>query len=88
MPGPLPAGSFVPTPALQVVPGSVGQVAFGKFSASNFETAGAFIPQVPTRTGVPAVQSTQDIYFNLFVPTGPRPSGGWPEASHTTSTTC
>jgi Bacterial virulence factor lipase N-terminal len=77
---PLPAGSFVPTPALQVVPGSVGSVAFGKFSAMNFETPGAFIPAVPTRTGTPAVQSTQDVYFNLFVPAGPRPSNGWPVA--------
>src|SRR5829696_7189276 len=78
--GPLPAGSFAPTPALQVVPGSVGTVAFGKFGALNFETAGAFIPQVPTRTGVPAVQGTQDIYFNLFLPAGPRPANGWPVA--------
>ncbi|HEX7315182.1 MAG TPA: Ig-like domain-containing protein [Pyrinomonadaceae bacterium] len=78
--GPLPPGSFVPTPALQVVPGSVGSVAFGKFSALNFETSGAFIPQVPTRTGTPSVQSTQDIYFNLFIPAGPRPANGWPVA--------
>jgi hypothetical protein len=77
---PLPAGSFVPTPALQVFPGSVGTIAFGKFSALNFETTGAFIPAVPTRTGVPAVQSTQDIYFNLFLPSGLRPANGWPVA--------
>lgn len=70
----------VPTPALGVFPGSVGSIAFGKFSAMNFETAGAFIPAVPTRTGVPAVQSTQDIYFNLFLPAGPRPASGWPVA--------
>jgi hypothetical protein len=77
---PLPAGSFVPTPALQVVPGSVGSIAFGKFSAMNFETAGGFIPAVPTRTGVPAVQSTQDVYFNLFLPAGTEPTSGWPVA--------
>ena len=46
----------------------------------NFETAGAFIPAVPTRTGVPAVQGTQDIFFNLFLPAGPRPASGWPVA--------
>lgn len=78
--GPLPPGSFVPTPALQVFPGSVGSVAFGKFSAKNFETAGGYIPAVPTRTGVPAVQSTQDSFFNLFLPAGPRPANGWPVA--------
>jgi fermentation-respiration switch protein FrsA (DUF1100 family) len=70
----------VATPALQVFPGSVASIAFGKFSAMNFETSGAFIPAVPTRTGVPAVQSTQDIYFNLFLPAGTRPANGWPVA--------
>ncbi len=78
--GPLPAGSFIPTPALQIFPGSVGSIAFGKFSARNFETTGGFIPAVPTRTGEPAVQSTQDVYFNLFIPAGPRPANGWPVA--------
>lgn len=68
----------VPTPALQVFPGSVATIAFGKFTAKNFETPGGYIPAVPTRTGVPAVQSTQDLYFNLFVPAGTRPANGWP----------
>lgn len=70
----------VPTPALQVFPGAVAKVAFGKFSAKNFETPGGFIPVVPTRTGVPAVQSTGDVYFNLFIPAGTRPANGWPVA--------
>jgi Bacterial virulence factor lipase N-terminal len=70
----------VPTPALQVFPGAVAKVAFGKFSAKNFETAGGFIPAVPTRTGEPAVQSTGDVYFNLFIPAGTRPTNGWPVA--------
>lgn len=77
---PFPATVPVPTPALQVFPGSVASVAFGKFSAKNFETAGGFIPQVPTRTGVPAVQGTNDIFFNLFIPSGTAPAGGWPVA--------
>ena len=70
----------VPTPALQVFPGSVGVIAFGAFIATNFETTGGFIPAVPTRTGVPAVQSTQPLFFNLFLPAGPRPASGWPVA--------
>src|SRR5262249_48305172 len=70
----------VPTPALQVFPGSVATLAFGKFTAKNWETAGGFIPPVPTRTGVPAVQSTEDLYFNLFIPAGTRPTNGWPVA--------
>ncbi|HVI70292.1 MAG TPA: hypothetical protein VM656_02255, partial [Pyrinomonadaceae bacterium] len=65
---------------LQIFPGSVDKVAFGKFSAKNFETAGGFIPAVPTRTGVPAVQSIGDVYFNLFIPAGARPANGWPVA--------
>jgi len=77
---PIPATSFVPTPALQVFPGSVDSIAFGKLNAMNFETTGGFIPAVPTRTGVPAVQSTQDIFFNLFIPAGPETTGGWPVA--------
>jgi hypothetical protein len=68
------------TPALQLFPGSVGSIAFGKFSAMNFETSGGFIPPVPTREGVPAVQSTEEIFFNLFLPSGPRPANGWPVA--------
>jgi hypothetical protein len=71
---------FAPTPALRLFPGSVASVAFGKFRAMNFETADGFIPAVPTRTGVPAVQNTQDVFFNLFLPAGPRPASGWPVA--------
>ena len=69
-----------PTPALQVFPGAISTVAFGKFTALNFETAGGFIPAVPTRTGLPAVQHTEDIYFNLILPAGPKPPSGWPVA--------
>jgi fermentation-respiration switch protein FrsA (DUF1100 family) len=70
----------VPTPALQVFPGSVATIAFGKFTAKNWETAGGFIPVVPTRTGLPAVQSTEDLFFDLFIPAGKQPAGGWPVA--------
>jgi|SwirhisoilCB3_FD_contig_51_989634_length_2281_multi_2_in_0_out_0_1 hypothetical protein len=73
----------VPTVALFLAPGTpspVGQLAFGKFNAANWETSGAFIPAVPTRTGTPAVQSHQDLFFNVFLPAGPRPTNGWPVA--------
>jgi len=70
----------VPTPALQVFPGSVATIAFGKFTAKNYETASGLIPAVPTLTGLPAVQSTQDLYFNLFLPAGAKPASGWPVA--------
>jgi hypothetical protein len=65
--------------ALQVFPGSIGTMAFGKFSGQHWQNAGVFIPQVPTRQSVPA-QGTEDIFFNLFIPSGPRPTNGWPVA--------
>jgi hypothetical protein len=70
----------MPTPALQVFPGAISTFAFGKFTALNFETAGGFIPAVATRNGLPAVQHTEDIYFNLTLPAGPKPATGWPVA--------
>ena len=72
--------SFLPTPALNVVPGSVAQIAFGKFRSPDYETADKFIPATPTRTGRPVPQSTNDIHFELFLPAGTKPAGGWPVA--------
>ncbi|MGH9571301.1 MAG: hypothetical protein ACRD4F_16775, partial [Candidatus Angelobacter sp.] len=65
--------------ALQVFPGSISTVAFGKFAATQWKNAGVFIPAVPTRTSVPP-QGTEDLFFNLFLPAGPRPTNGWPVA--------
>ena len=38
------------------------------------------IPAVGTRTGTPAVQGTNRLDFNLFLPAGAAPAGGWPVA--------
>ncbi|MGZ4878648.1 MAG: Ig-like domain-containing protein [Candidatus Angelobacter sp.] len=57
--------------------GSIGTLAFGKFTGQHWQNAGVFIPQVPTRQTVPP-QGSEDIFFNLFIPAGPRPSNGWP----------
>jgi hypothetical protein len=35
---------------------------------------------VATRTGSPVVQGANEIYFNLFLPSGAEPAGGWPVA--------
>jgi len=70
--------SFLPVPALDVFPGAVGRIAFGRFDSPDWETASKFIPAIGTRTGVPVVQSTNTLYFNLFVPSGTPPAGGWP----------
>ena len=81
----LTVGPLVPTSlnatlgALQVFPGSIGTLAFGKFSGTHWQNANVFIPQVPTTQSVPS-QGSEDIFFNLFVPSGPRPTNGWPVA--------
>jgi Bacterial virulence factor lipase N-terminal len=81
----LTVGPLIPTSlngtlaALQVFPGSIGTLAFGKFTGQHWQNAGVFIPQVSTRHSVPS-QGSEDIFFNLFIPSGPRPTNGWPVA--------
>jgi hypothetical protein len=72
--------SFLPLPALSLFPGSIGAVAFGKFPSADWETVARFIPPIGTRTGVPVVQSVNDIHYNLFLPSGSPPPAGWPVA--------
>ncbi len=65
----------------QFTPGAVGQIAFGKYLSPDYEVhPGEFIPDTGTRTGTPVVQGINEIYFNLFVPSGPKPLQGWPVA--------
>jgi len=62
-------------------PGAVGTLAFGKYRSPDYQVhPGEYIPPVGTRTGMPTVQGVNEIYFNLFLPSGPRPAGGWPVA--------
>ena len=62
-------------------PGAVGTLAFGKYRSTDYEVhPGEYIPPVGTRTGTPAVQGVNEIYFNLYLPSGPMPAGGWPLA--------
>jgi dienelactone hydrolase len=58
--------------------GAVGTIAFGRYRSPDYETAAGVIPAVGTLTGTPNVQRTNDVYFNLFLPSGPEPAGGWP----------
>ena len=59
----------------------IGQVAFGKYLSPDYEVhPGEYIPPVGTLSGVPEVRATNEIYFNLFLPTRPKPPGGWPVA--------
>jgi hypothetical protein len=80
----------VPTAALNNLKqsGVVGQMAFGKYRSPDYLTpcinptlaapCDRFIPPVGTRTGSPVVQSEEEIYFNVFLPSGSVPPGGWP----------
>lgn len=72
--------SFLPTPALNVVPGAVGQVAYGRFGSPDYENASKYIPASGTLTGLPQPQGTNSLVLQLFLPAGPKPAGGWPVA--------
>jgi hypothetical protein len=79
--GPLtPAVGQPPVLATQIFPGSIAKIAYGSFASPNYEDASQAIPAVGTRTGVPAVQSVNNLVFTLFVPSGTAPAGGWPVA--------
>jgi uncharacterized protein (TIGR03437 family) len=66
--------------ALEVVPGSVGTLAFGTFVSPNYLTRQQIIPPTATLTGTPVVQGTNTLPFCLALPSGSRPQKGWPVA--------
>ena len=70
----------VPTAALGVIPNAVGRIAFGKFRSPDYENAARVIPATGTLTGTPAPQGSNDLVFELFLPSGPKPAAGWPVA--------
>ena len=74
-----------PTPLnvslLRINPGAVGQVAFGKYLSPEYVVhPGDYIPPVSTRSGTPVLQRMNEVYFNLFLPSGSAPAAGWPIA--------
>ncbi len=72
--------SFLPTPALDVVKGSIAGIAFGKFTSPDYQNAAKLIPATPTLTGHPHPLGSNELVFELFVPSGDKPAGGWPVA--------
>jgi dienelactone hydrolase len=81
--GTAPSFSSNPTPFMllsQMVPGAVGAVAFGKYESPDYLTADRVIPLASTRLDTPQVQRTAEIFFNLVLPAGSQPPGGWPVA--------
>jgi hypothetical protein len=69
-----------PSPPNPTPPPTVSAVAFGRYISPSYLTPQRYLPAIPTRTGVPQVQSEQIVYFNLAIPLGPKPAGGWPVA--------
>jgi hypothetical protein len=61
-----------------VVSGAVGTIAYGSFRSPDYETAARFIPPTGTLTGHPVPQGSNTLVFQLFLPAGAKPAGGWP----------
>ena len=59
---------------------TVGTVAFGAYDSPEYRNTFFAIPATATATGAPAVQGTSRVHFNLMLPNGPTPPGGWPVA--------
>jgi hypothetical protein len=74
------AQSLLPTPALGVAPGAVAQVAYGRYRSLDYQTAARFIPATGTLSGRPQPQGANELTFQLFLPAGAKPAGGWPVA--------
>jgi Bacterial virulence factor lipase N-terminal len=71
----------LPLSVLDVVPGAVGTIAFGRYTSPDYRVhPGEFIPLVGTRSGTPVVQGTSDITFVLVLPSSPEPANGYPIA--------
>jgi hypothetical protein len=72
--------SFAAAPRLSAlggVPGAVAIFAAGRYKSPNYAVDGV-IPPFGTRTGTPEARGTSDVFFTLFLPSGDRPSNGWP----------
>jgi hypothetical protein len=72
--------SLLPTPALNVVPGSVSRVAYGRFRSPDYQTGEKYIPVTPTLLGQPRPQGSNELVVQVFLPSSPMPAGGWPVA--------
>jgi Big-like domain-containing protein len=71
--------SVLPT-AINIFPGAIGTVAFGRYTSPNYENGSQIFPAVGSKTGTPTPQGTNQIYFDLYLPAGAAPAGGWPVA--------
>jgi hypothetical protein len=65
---------------LNFVPGSVDSIAYGRIATTSFLQDDLMFGPFGTRSGVPEVAATEQLYFNLYIPSGTEPAGGWPVA--------
>jgi hypothetical protein len=66
---------------LDVIMGAVGTMAFGKYNSPDYQVhPGEFIPSIGTLSGTPLVQRSNNITFVIFLPSSPKPAGGYPVA--------
>jgi hypothetical protein len=64
---------------LDAVPGAVGTIAYGRYVSPDYLVhPGEYIPAVGTLSDTPPVQGSTAVYFTLYLPSGPKPLGGWP----------
>jgi pimeloyl-ACP methyl ester carboxylesterase len=70
----------VPIARLNNIPNSVETIAFGKYVSPDYRVPGEFIPAIGSATGRPKVQGRNEVFFNLFLPSGSVPANGWPVA--------
>ncbi len=66
---------------LGLAPGSVGTIAFGQYQSPDYlAPVTRLLAPYGTATGVPVVHATNTVQFNLFLPSSPKPAGGYPVA--------
>ena len=66
---------------LRYIPNAIGTIAYGYYVSPDYVVhPDQYIPAVGTRTGTPVVQGYNNIYFTLYLPSGPKPEAGWPIA--------
>ncbi|MEM9556458.1 MAG: hypothetical protein AAGC60_19530 [Acidobacteriota bacterium] len=69
----------ISVPLVVLEPDAVGALAFGRFSSPQYrEPESLLIPPYPTGAPEPVVFGVEAVQFNLFLPAGAQPAGGWP----------
>ncbi len=72
---------LLPISALDLVPGKVGKIGFGKYSSLDYRVhPGEYIPAIGTLSGTPAVQRTTEVGFIVILPSSSKPTAGYPVA--------